>query len=70
MKSKGKVLLTGVTGFLGSHTTIQLLDKGYEVIGTLRNPERIDSIRKTIGRHCTGVDRLSFVRADLQDREV
>ncbi|SHF10309.1 hypothetical protein SAMN05443144_105183 [Fodinibius roseus] len=23
-----KVLLTGITGFLGSHTTIQLLEKG------------------------------------------
>ncbi|WP_220100803.1 GDP-mannose 4,6-dehydratase [Chitinophaga oryzae] len=36
MNSK-RVLLTGATGFLGSHTIIRLLEKGYEVTGTLRD---------------------------------
>ena len=30
MQKQDVVLLTGVTGFLGSHTTIQLLEKGYK----------------------------------------
>jgi dihydroflavonol-4-reductase len=34
---KGKVLLTGISGFLGSHTAIHLLENGYEVTGTLRS---------------------------------
>jgi hypothetical protein len=31
MKQSAKLLLTGVTGFLGSLTAIQFLNKGYEV---------------------------------------
>ena len=34
--SKDKVLLTGVTGFLGSHVLIQLLHAGYAVRGSMR----------------------------------
>ncbi len=33
---KGRVLLTGVSGFLGSHTAIRLLESDYQVVGTLR----------------------------------
>ena len=65
-----KVLLTGVTGFLGSHTTIQLLESGYQVIGTLRNMDRKDSILNTINQHTDKVDQLSFAKADLLDREI
>ena len=36
-----KVLLTGVTGFIGLHCCKQLLDQGYAGRGTLR-----DKIRK------------------------
>ncbi|OJJ21469.1 nucleoside-diphosphate sugar epimerase [marine bacterium AO1-C] len=64
MKSK-KVLLTGITGFVGSHTAIQLLDKGYEVIGTLRNQQRQASIEQVIQKHTTQTDLLSFVEIDL-----
>jgi dihydroflavonol-4-reductase len=65
-----KVLLTGVTGFLGSHTTIQLLNKGYEVVGTLRNKARTNSIREVIERHTDHIDKLSFAEADLTNAEV
>jgi nucleoside-diphosphate-sugar epimerase len=65
-----KVLLTGVTGFLGSHTAIQLLNKGYQVIGTLRKLERAEDIRKTIGNHTKHTDQLSFVQADLLDEKI
>src|SRR5690606_29088727 len=70
MTSKGKVLLTGVTGFLGSHTTIQLLEKGYEVIGTLRDSGRADAIKAVIATQTNKVDQLTLIEADLMDSDV
>jgi UDP-glucose 4-epimerase len=32
MTSKGKILVTGGTGYIGSHTTVELINQGYEVI--------------------------------------
>ena len=29
---KGKILVTGGTGYIGSHTTVELQNSGYEVI--------------------------------------
>lgn len=69
MKNK-RVLLTGVTGFLGSHTTIQLLEKSYEVVGTLRDLNRAESIKSIIGKHTNNIDQLSFVEADLNDSQI
>ncbi|HEY5371276.1 MAG TPA: aldehyde reductase, partial [Hanamia sp.] len=68
MNSK-RVLLTGVTGFLGSHTAIQLLNKGYKVVGTLRSKDRIDSIREVIGKKTSNINNLSFVEADLNNSD-
>lgn len=65
-----KVLLTGVTGFLGSHTTIQLLEKDYQVVGTLRNMTRAEDIKATIAKHTSKIANLSFVEADLNDTSI
>ncbi len=65
-----KVLLTGITGFLGSHTTIQLLNKGYEVIGTLRSKDKINSIKETIGKHTPNISKLTFAEANLNDAKI
>lgn len=65
-----KILLTGVTGFLGSHTAIQLLNNGYKVTGTLRDLKRVGSIKKVIGRYTDRLDNLNFVQADLSDDKV
>jgi dihydroflavonol-4-reductase len=62
---KTTVLVTGVTGFLGSHVTIQLLNRGYAVVGTLRDMQRADAIRQTIAKHTDQVADLRFVEADL-----
>lgn len=70
MDHQSKVLLTGVTGFLGSHTTIQLLEKGYQVIGTLRNLKRSEAIRKVIGAHTSRIANLTLVEADLSDESI
>jgi dihydroflavonol-4-reductase len=55
-----EVLLTGITGFLGSHTAIELLNRGYKVTGTLRDFNRVDSIRSIISNHTDNIDNLSF----------
>jgi dihydroflavonol-4-reductase len=70
MNNKGKVLLTGITGFVGSHTTIQLLEKGYEVIGTLRNIKRASNIKEIISQHTSNIDKLTIAEADLLDEKV
>jgi len=70
MSNKIKVLVTGVTGFLGSHITIQLLEKGYTVIGTLRDMNRADKTREVIASHTNNADNLSFVEADLLNDKI
>ena len=32
-----KVLLTGISGFVAKHVAIELLNSGFEVLGTVRN---------------------------------
>ena len=29
---KKKILVTGGTGYIGSHTTVELIEKGYDVV--------------------------------------
>lgn len=64
---KGKILVTGGTGFIGSHTVVELIQSGYEVVvvDNLSNSkaEVIDSIEEI-----TGV-RPAFERLDCLDFE-
>lgn len=61
-----KVLVTGGSGFIGSHTIIQLLHAGHEVRTTVRNLGREGEVRALLkeGGADPG-DRLSFFAADL-----
>ena len=59
-----KVLLTGVSGWIAKHTAIELLNKGYEVLGTVRNNNLIDQTKQTIGKY-SPIEKLSFVELDL-----
>lgn len=63
------VLVTGATGFIGSHCIVQLLKAGYRVRGTLRTPARADEIRAAIAAHADPGDRLEFLTADLGSDE-
>lgn len=67
---KGKVLLTGISGFLGSHMAIQLLETGYEVTGTLRDLDRAAAIKTMLARYTRHVDNLRFAQAELTDQQV
>lgn len=67
MASKGKILVTGGTGYIGSHTTVELIGQDYEVliIDNLSNSEAfiIDRIEKI-----TGI-RPKFYQFDLLETE-
>mgnify|MGYP001469927939 FL=1 len=59
-----KVLLTGVSGWIAKHIAIELLNSGYEVLGTVRNKDLIDKTKETIKKHAP-IEKLSFIELDL-----
>ena len=62
-----RVLLTGISGFLGGHVALQLLNAGYTVRGSLRNLAKADKVRDTLARAGADISRLEFVALDLMD---
>ena len=64
---KQKILVAGGTGYIGSHTTVELQNAGYDVIiiDNLSNSniEVLDGIE-----HITGI-RPKFIELDLKDKE-
>ena len=62
------ILLTGGTGFIGSHTAVELLQRGNDVVivdnGSNSDPETIKSIRELGGRD------VSFYEGDIRDFEL
>src|SRR5262245_13697132 len=62
------VLVTGGSGFIGSHAILQLLAAGHRVRTTVRNPKREGDVRAMLKEGgCEPGDRLSFAAADLED---
>ena len=65
--NKDRILVTGGTGYIGSHTTVELQKAGYDVVivDNLSNSniEVLDGIEKITG------ERPAFVEADCTDME-
>lgn len=59
-----RVLVTGITGYIGQHVGSELLKAGFEVVGTMRSQRKAASARKAL--EGAGSDqRLTFVEVDL-----
>lgn len=65
MAGDGLVLVTGISGFIGKHCAVALLNKGYRVRGTIRSLQRADAVRATLAKHAKTEGRLEFAEADL-----
>jgi dihydroflavonol-4-reductase len=68
-ESRGTVLVTGGSGFLGSWCVIELLRRDYAVQTTVRSLSREDQVRSAIGSVVDPGDRLAVVAADLTSDE-
>ncbi|AQR72503.1 aldehyde reductase [Sphingomonas sp. LM7] len=65
-----KVLVTGGSGFVGSHVILQLLAAGHDVRTTVRSLAREAEVRATLAAAGTEAgDRLAFFAADLEKDE-
>ena len=60
-----KVLLTGISGWIGKHIAIQLLKEGHQVVGTVRDEGLIDPTKQTLKSKDAPLENLSFVVLDL-----
>eukprot|EP01022_Parablepharisma_sp_SALTPOND_P007550 TRINITY_DN1313_c0_g1_i1.p1 TRINITY_DN1313_c0_g1~~TRINITY_DN1313_c0_g1_i1.p1 ORF type:complete len:355 (+),score=46.74 TRINITY_DN1313_c0_g1_i1:264-1328(+) len=63
MTTKGKALVTGATGFIGSYLIKTLLERGYTVRATVRNKADTAKLEPLIS--LPHQDRLEIVEADL-----
>ncbi len=63
-----KVLVTGGAGYIGSHTCVELLQAGYEVVVIDNlcnaNPKALDRVRELTGKD------LVFYQGDVRDEEL
>ena len=65
-----KVLLTGASGYIGKHITLQLLNQGYEVRASVRTLAKSSEVRNAVLPHLldsSNVDaKLTFIELDLE----
>ena len=63
--NKSKVLVTGVAGYIGQHCALELLKKGFNVIGSLRDISKAHEVETAIKKHIVIKDNLEFCQLDL-----
>lgn len=60
-----RVLLTGATGYIGSHVAVELVNAGFDVVGvdnfSNSSPKVLDGIEKIVGK------RIDFMEVDCTD---
>ncbi len=63
-----EILVTGATGFIGSHTCVELINSGYDIVGidnfVNSKPEALDNIEKITGK------RIAFYEGDVCDEKL
>src|SRR5687768_2451992 len=63
-----KILVTGANGFIGLHTVLHFLNRGFNLCATVRMQEQGEQVRQTLAKH-TDTSRLQFISADLTKDE-
>ncbi|MBQ4272936.1 MAG: SDR family NAD(P)-dependent oxidoreductase, partial [Clostridia bacterium] len=63
-----KILVTGGAGYIGTHTAVELLDKGYEVVvvDNLSNSSKVavERVEQITGK------KVAFYEGDVRDRQL
>ena len=60
-----RVLVTGISGFLGGHVALQLLEQGYTVRGSVRSLDKAERVKSTLTANGADLSRLEIVALDL-----
>nr|WP_299415417.1 aldehyde reductase [uncultured Emticicia sp.] len=64
-----KVLVTGISGFVGQHCAAELLNNGYAVRGSLRSLSKTDEVKNGIKKEVDPKGNLEFCELDLMKDE-
>ena len=64
----GKIFVTGCTGYIGSHTCVELLNSGYEIVGldnfSNSKPSVLERIKEITGKE------IRFYEGDMLDKKI
>ena len=64
-----KVLLTGISGYIGNHCAVELLKNGYSVRGSVRSLSKSEKVIAVIKKEVDPKDNLEFCELDLLSDE-
>lgn len=64
-----KILVTGASGFIGSHCILDLLQHGYQVRGTIRNLDRAEALRAMFSKHHNRASEVEFASTNLMSAD-
>ena len=65
MKENKKVLLTGISGYIGNHCAVELLKNGYSVRGSVRSLSKSKQVTQVIKNEIDPKNNLEFCELDL-----
>ncbi|WP_422361905.1 NAD-dependent epimerase/dehydratase family protein [Reichenbachiella sp.] len=60
-----KVLLTGISGYIGMHCAVELVKQGYAVRGSVRSVKKTDAILNALNKHVDVNGKVEFCELDL-----
>ena len=65
MSENKKVLLTGISGYIGNHCAVELLKNGYSVRGSVRSLSKFKQLTQVIKKEIDPKGNLEFCELDL-----